>query len=133
LRDVPIGRSNLPPLEEQDLRRLAGSGRKRRVNVSLPVELSRRFVTRAETEDRYLTDMVMEAFRDHAANLISEEDSGQRAEVLARRPERRRTSSGRITHMLYLTVEETTAIDDAASRIGMSRSAFTARILERSL
>jgi hypothetical protein len=102
-------------------RRWRSPGRKRRVNVSLPFELSRALVKRSDAEGRYLTDMVMEAF------LTYTDDVGPNSQT------RRRVARGRITHMLYLTADEVEDIDGAAARRGMARSAFVARLLERLL
>lgn len=105
-------------------------GRKRKVNIALPVALSRRFTTRAEQQDRYLSDMVMEAFWRYADELSLEEPAPSGS---ARRPRRRSVSSGRIIHMVYLTATEVAAIDDTASGLGLSRSAFVAAVLDRYL
>lgn len=109
-------------------------GRKKRVNVSLPVELSRRFTERAAGEDRYLTVMVLDAYRDHFAGLRNDylaqrgNDTG-----LPFRPRRRKGATGRVTHMLYLAAPEVAVIDGSALEVGMSRSELVAHLLERAI
>jgi len=94
-------------------------GRKERVNVSLPVGLSRGLVERSEADQRYLTDMVVEAVYE-LGHLVATEGRS-----------RKRRPSGRITHMLYVTAGELLDIDEMAAGRGMSRSGFVAAVLER--
>ncbi len=111
----------------------APSGRKRRVNVSLPVELSLRFTEAADREDRYLTDMVLDAYRDHFAGF-REEILAQRGDLeIPFRPRRRKTVSGRVTHMLYLAGPEVAVLDASAAEVGLTRSELIARLLDRDL
>lgn len=109
------------------------SGRKKRVNVSLPVELSQRFTDRASEEDRYLTDMVLDAYRDHYAGIRDRYIAEQQDLDLPFRPRRRKAASGRVTHMLYLAAPEIAVIDGSAVEIGMSRSELVAQLLELEL
>lgn len=108
-------------------------GRKKRVNVSLPVDLSQRFTEKAAGEGRYLTDMVLDAYRNHFAALRDDHLTEQGDEDLPFRPRRRKTASGRVTHMLYLASPEIAVIDGSALEIGLSRSELVARLLEREL
>ena len=108
-------------------------GRKNRVNVSLPVDLSRRFTEKAAEEDRYLTDMVLDAYRDHYA-VMRDEYMAERGDVdLPFRPRRRKAATGRVTHMLYLAAPEVGVIDGSAVEIGLLRSEFVSQLLEREL
>ncbi|MGZ5383388.1 MAG: hypothetical protein ACXW1Y_07400 [Acidimicrobiia bacterium] len=109
------------------------SGRKKRVNVSLPVELSQRFTDRASEEDRYLTDMVLDAYRDHYAGIRDRYIAEQQDLDLPFRPRRRKAASGRVTHMLYLAAPEIAVIDGSAVETGMSRSELVAQLLELEL
>ncbi|MGZ8754735.1 MAG: hypothetical protein ACXW15_06055 [Acidimicrobiia bacterium] len=109
------------------------SGRKKRVNVSLPVELSQRFTDRASEEDRYLTDMVLDAYRDHYAGIRDRFIAEQQDLDLPFRPRRRKAASGRVTHMLYLAAPEIAVIDGSAVETGMSRSELVAQLLELEL
>lgn len=109
------------------------SGRKKRVNVSLPVELSQRFTDRASEEDRYLTDMVLDAYRDHYARIRDRYVAEQQDLDLPFRPRRRKAASGRVTHMLYLAAPEIAVIDGSAVETGMSRSELVAQLLELEL
>jgi hypothetical protein len=108
-------------------------GRKKRVNVSLPVELSRRFTDRAAEEDRYLTDMVLDSYRDHYAAMREESEANHGDLDLPFRPRRRRAASGRVTHMLYLAAPELAVIDGSADEIGLTRSEFVSQLLDREL
>jgi hypothetical protein len=108
-------------------------GRKKRVNVSLPVELSLRFTDRAAEEDRYLTDMVLDAYRDHYAAMRDEFDEDLGDSDLPFRPRRRRAAAGRVTHMLYLAAPELAVIDGSADEIGLTRSEFVSQLLDREL
>jgi hypothetical protein len=108
-------------------------GRKKRVNVSLPVELSLRFTDRAAEEDRYLTDMVLDAYRDHYAAMRDEFDEDLGDSDLPFRPRRRRAAAGRVTHMLYLAAPELAVLDGSADEIGLTRSEFVSLLLEREL
>ncbi len=111
----------------------APSGRKRRVNVSLPVELSLRFTEAADREDRYLTDMVLDAYREHFAG-IREEILAQRGDLeIPFRPRRHKMVSGRVTHMLYLAGPEVAVLDASAVEVGLTRSELIARLLDRDL
>jgi hypothetical protein len=109
------------------------TGRKRRVNVSLPVELSQRFTNKAAREDRYLTDMVLDAYRDHYAEMRDRYLAERLEADLPFRPRRRKAASGRVTHMLYLAAPEVAVIDGSAVEIGMSRSELVSQLLEREL
>lgn len=113
--------------------RRAGGGRKKRVNVSVPVELSIRFTETATREDRYLTDMVLDAYRNHFADLRSYMEAERAGNDLPFRPRRRKTASGRVTHMLYLASPEIAVIDASAIEVGISRSELVALLLEREL
>ena len=108
-------------------------GRKKRVNVSLPIELSRGFTEQAAEGDRYLTDMVLDAYRDHYAEIRDEYDADHGDLDLPFRPRRRRAATGRVTHMLYLAAPELAVIDASADEIGLTRSEFVAQLLEREL
>ena len=111
----------------------AKPGRKKRVNVSIPVELSQRFTDTAAQEDRYLTDMVLEAYRDHFAELRDRYLAEQGDADLPFRPRRRKAATGRVTHMLYLAAPEIAVIDGSAAEIGMSRSELVSQLLEQEL
>lgn len=129
LAPEPASRQEAAPTQRQPLR----SGRKQRVNVSLPVELSIRFTDTATREDRYLTDLVLDAYRDHFAELRSDVQA-QRGEMdLPFRPRRRKIVSGRVTHMLYLAAPEIAVIDASAAEVGISRSELVAMLLDREL
>lgn len=108
-------------------------GRKRRVNVSIPVELSQRFTERASEEDRYLTDMVLDAYRNHFAALRDEYEADHGDADLPFRPRRRKAATGRVTHMLYLAAPEAAVIDGSAVEIGLTRSELVSRLLELEL
>lgn len=108
-------------------------GRKKRVNVSLPVDLSRRFTDRAAEEDRYLTDMVLDAYRDHYSAMRDEYDADLGDRDLPFRPRRRRAATGRVTHMLYLAAPELAVLDGSADEIGLTRSEFVSHLLDREL
>ena len=109
------------------------TGRKKRVNVSIPVELSRRFTERAAQEDRYLTNMVLDAYRDHFAEMRDRFLAEQGDADLPFRPRRRKASSGRVTHMLYLAAPEIAVIDGSAVEIGLSRSELVSQLIELDL
>ena len=109
------------------------AGRKKRVNVSLPVELSQRFTDRAALQDRYLTDMVLDAYRDHYAEMREGYVAEQGDADLPFRPRRRKAASGRVTHMLYLAAPEIAVIDGSAAEIGMSRSELVSQLIELDL
>jgi hypothetical protein len=121
-----------PPEPKKD-KAQSKPGRKKRVNVSLPVELSRRFTERAAEEDRYLTDMVLDAYRDHYSAMRDEYDADLGDLDLPFRPRRRRAAAGRVTHMLYLAAPELAVIDGSADEIGLTRSEFVSQLLEREL
>ena len=108
-------------------------GRKRRVNVSLPVELSQRFTQRAAEEDRYLTDMVLDAYRNHYAAMRDDYDADRGDDGLPFRPRRRKAAVGRVTHMLYLAAPEVAVIDGSAVEIGLTRSELVSQLLDREL
>jgi hypothetical protein len=108
-------------------------GRKKRVNVSLPVGLSQRFTERAAEEDRYLTDMVLDAYRNHYAAMRDEYDADRGDVDLPFRPRRRKAVAGRVTHMLYLAAPEAAVIDGSAVEIGLSRSELVSQLLEKEL
>jgi hypothetical protein len=127
----PVERRRSPPVP-----RRAPSprpGRKKRVNVSLPVDLSRRFTGKASEEDRYLTDMVLDAYRNHYADMREGYIAEKGDTDLPFRPRRRKTPTGRVTHMLYLASPEVAVIDGSATEIGLSRSELVSRLLEREL
>ena len=109
------------------------TGRKKRVNVSIPVELSRRFTERAAQEDRYLTNMVLDAYRDHFAGMRDRFLAEQGDADLPFRPRRRKAASGRVTHMLYLAAPEIAVIDGSAVEIGLSRSELVSQLIELDL
>jgi hypothetical protein len=109
------------------------TGRKKRVNVSIPVELSRRFTEKAAQEDRYLTNMVLDAYRDHFAEMRASFLADQGDTDLPFRPRRRKAASGRVTHMLYLAAPEIAVIDGSALEIGLSRSELVSQLIERDL
>ena len=109
------------------------TGRKKRVNVSIPVELSRRFTEKAAQEDRYLTDMVLDAYRDHFAEMRDRFLAEQGDADLPFRPRRRKAASGRVTHMLYLAAPEIAVIDGSAVEIGLSRSELVSQLIELGL
>ena len=109
------------------------TGRKKRVNVSLPLEVSRRFTEKAALEERYLTDMVLDAYRDHFAAMRDEYVDQQGDLDLPFRPRRRKAAAGRVTHMLYLAAPEVAVIDGSADELGLSRSEFVSQLLEREL
>lgn len=109
------------------------TGRKKRVNVSIPVELSRRFTERAAQEDRYLTNMVLDAYRDHFAEMRDRFLAEQGDADLPFRPRRRKAASGRVTHMLYLAAPEIAVIDGSAVEIGLSRSELVSQLIELDL
>ena len=109
------------------------TGRKKRVNVSIPVELSRRFTERAAQEDRYLTNMVLDAYRDHFAGMRDRFLAEQGEADLPFRPRRRKAASGRVTHMLYLAAPEIAVIDGSAIEIGLSRSELVSQLIELDL
>jgi len=109
------------------------SGRKKRVNVSLPVELSQRFTEQAAQEDRYLTDMVLDSYRNHFAEIRAEYIAEQGEADLPFRPRRRKAATGRVTHMLYLAAPEIAVIDESALEVGRSRSELVSQLLEREL
>jgi len=111
----------------------AKTGRKKRVNVSIPVELSQQFTERAAQEDRYLTDMVLDAYRDHFAEMRNRYLAEQAATNLPFRPRRRKVATGRVTHMLYLAAPEIAVIDGSAAEIGMSRSELVSQLIELDL
>lgn len=111
----------------------AKTGRKKRVNVSIPVELSQRFTDKAAQEDRYLTDMVLDAYRDHFAEMRERFVAEQGDVDLPFRPRRRKAATGRVTHMLYLAAPEIAVIDGSAAEIGMSRSELVSQLLELDL
>lgn len=111
----------------------AKTGRKKRVNVSIPVELSRRFTEKAAQEDRYLTDMVLDAYRDHFAEMRDRFLAEQGDADLPFRPRRRKAASGRVTHMLYLAAPEIAVIDGSAVEIGLSRSELVSQLIELDL
>lgn len=108
-------------------------GRKKRVNVSLPVDLSQRFTQKASEEDRYLTDMVLDAYRDHFAAMLDAYLAERGDGDLPFRPRRRKTATGRVTHMLYLAAPEVAVLDGSAEEIGLSRSELVSQLLEREL
>ncbi len=108
-------------------------GRKKRVNVSLPVELSQRFTERAAEEDRYLTDMVLDAYRNHFATLRDKYEADRGDADLPFRPRRRKAAAGRVTHMLYLAAPESAVIDGSAVEIGLTRSELVSQLLELEL
>ena len=88
---------------------------------------------KAAEEDRYLTDMVLDAYRDHYA-VMRDEYMAERGDVdLPFRPRRRKAATGRVTHMLYLAAPEVGVIDGSAVEIGLSRSEFVSQLLEREL
>ncbi len=125
---------NTPPeLATPDRATPQKPGRKKRVNVSLPVELSQRFTEKAAEEDRYLTDMVLDAYRNHYGAMRDEYLPEQRDADLPFRPRRRKGTTGRVTHMLYLAGPEVAVIDGSAAEIGLSRSELVSRLLEREL
>jgi len=109
------------------------TGRKKRVNVSLPVEISQRFTEQAARQDRYLTDMVLDAYRDHYAEIRDRYIAEQGDVDLPFRPRRRKAATGRVTHMLYLAAPEIAVIDGSAVEIGMSRSELVSQLLELGL
>ena len=111
----------------------AKTGRKKRVNVSIPVELSQKFTERAAREDRYLTDTVLDAYRDHFAEMRDRFLAEQAETDLPFRPRRRKAATGRVTHMLYLAAPEIAVIDGSAAEIGMSRSELVSQLIERDL
>jgi hypothetical protein len=111
----------------------ARTGRKKRVNVSIPVELSQQFTERAAQEDRYLTDMVLDAYRDHFAEMRDRYLAEQAETDLPFRPRRRKAATGRVTHMLYLAAPEIAVIDGSAAEIGMSRSELVSQLIELDL
>jgi hypothetical protein len=108
-------------------------GRKKRVNVSIPVDLSQRFTEQAAEEDRYLTDMVLDAYRNHYAAMRDEYVADRGDADLPFRPRRRKAVTGRVTHMLYLAVPEVAVIDGSAMEIGLSRSELVAQLVEREI
>ncbi len=122
-----------PPAAPEPSARIPKPGRKKRVNVSLPVELSRRFTDRAAAEDRYLTDMVLDAYRNHYATIRDEYEADRGDADLPFRPRRRKTAAGRVTHMLYLAAPEAAVIDGSAVEIGLSRSELVSQLLEREM
>lgn len=113
--------------------RIPRQGRKKRVNVSIPVELSQRFTERANEEDRYLTDMVLDAYRNHFAKLRDEYEAERGDADLPFRPRRRKAATGRVTHMLYLAAPEAAVIDGSAVEIGLTRSELVSQLLELEL
>lgn len=113
--------------------RVPKPGRKKRVNVSLPVDLSQQFTKRAAEEDRYLTDMVLDAYRNHYAAMRGEYKAEQGDADLPFRPRRRKAATGRVTHMLYLAAPEVAVIDGSAVEVGLSRSELVSQLLEREL
>lgn len=113
--------------------RIPRQGRKKRVNVSIPVELSQRFTERANEEDRYLTDMVLDAYRNHFARLRDEYEADRGDADLPFRPRRRKAATGRVTHMLYLAAPEAAVIDGSAVEIGLTRSELVSQLLELEL
>lgn len=113
--------------------RIPRQGRKKRVNVSIPVELSQRFTERANEEDRYLTDMVLDAYRNHFAKLRDEYEAERGDLDLPYRPRRRKAATGRVTHMLYLAAPEAAVIDGSAVEIGLTRSELVSQLLELEL
>lgn len=119
--------------EPPTTRPVARPHRKKRVNVSLPVELSRRFTEKADEEDRYLTDMVLESYRNHYSGLFDEVEEEQGDSDLPLRPRRRKAATGRVTHMLYLAAPELAVLDGSAHEIGLTRSEFVAHLLDREL
>lgn len=121
----PAARPKTPPKPK--------TGRKKRVNVSIPVELSRRFTEKAAQEDRYLTDMVLDAYRDHFAEMRDRFLDEQGDADLPFRPRRRKAASGRVTHMLYLAAPEIAVIDGSAMEIGLSRSELVSQLIELDL
>jgi len=108
-------------------------GRKKRVNVSIPVDLSQRFTEQAAEEDRYLTDMVLDAYRDHYATMRDEYIADRGDADLPFRPRRRKAVTGRVTHMLYLAAPEVAVIDGSAIEIGLSRSELVSQLIEREI
>jgi len=121
------------PKPRRKSKTVAKPHRKKRVNVSLPVGLSRRFTEKADEEDRYLTDLVLEAYRNHYGNLLNEVEDEQGDSDLPLRPRRRKAATGRVTHMLYLAAPEIAVIDGSAEEIGLSRSELVAQLLMREL
>ena len=109
------------------------TGRKNRVNVSLPVDLSRRFTDKAAREDRYLTDMVLDAYRNHYTEMLDEYLAERGDSDAPFRPRRTRAPRGRVTHMLYMASPEIAVIDDSARQTGRSRSELVSQLLEREL
>jgi len=108
-------------------------GRKKRVNISLPVDLSQRFTKKADEEDRYLTDMVLDAYRKHYAEMRDEYMAERGDADLPFRPRRRKATTGRVTHMLYLAAPEIAVIDGSAVEVNISRSELVSQLLEREL
>jgi hypothetical protein len=113
--------------------RIPRQSRKKRVNVSIPVELSQRFTEKAAEEDRYLTDMVLDAYRSHFARLRDEYEADRDEADLPFRPRRRKAATGRVTHMLYLAAPEAAVIDGSAVEIGLTRSELVSQLLELEL
>lgn len=135
--EPPVSRPEPPPAPRPVTSpKAAGksrTGRKKRVNVSLPVELSQRFTERAAQQDRYLTDMVLDAYRDHYAEIRDRYIAEQGDVDLPFRPRRRKAATGRVTHMLYLAAPEIAVIDGSAVEIGMSRSELVSQLLDLEL
>jgi hypothetical protein len=135
--EPPVSRPEPPPAPRPVTSpKAAGkskTGRKKRVNVSLPVELSQRFTEQAAQQDRYLTDMVLDAYRDHYAEIRDRYIAEQGDVDLPFRPRRRKAATGRVTHMLYLAAPEIAVIDGSAVEIGMSRSELVSQLLELAL
>ena len=102
----------------------SASRRKRRVNVSIETDLSRRMTVEADTRGTTLSDLLRSAYTTNAADFdgslldpnpapFSVQTTGQ---------------SGRIVHMLYLTNDEVEILDDLAANFASSRSGVVAAL-----
>lgn len=125
-----------PPAPKRSKPRSAGtvrksksqvSRRKLRVNVSIDPALSRRVVDEADRRDTTLSDLLRASYRDNSDRIDSLPIESE-PPPFSSKPA---SPTGRIVHMLYLTAEEVSILDDLAQRFGSTRSGVIAALFAR--
>lgn len=129
-RPAVVPAAAAPPPAPEPPARSGDVGRKRKIAVSVPRAVSDRLREYATVEDRYLSDVVLDAVaaQQHDFQPQQREPAG-----LARRPRRARRGQQATQLFVYLTGDEIASLDELAAAVGFSRSRVVAESLDRHL
>lgn len=105
---------------------------KRRITLSLPVDLAARLRRAAEIRQQYYLDVILSAFAAHHAAVRAQHEESAGAPV-SLQPLRRHRPPGRTQVPLNVPAADLAVIDQEADVVGLDRSAYLTEILQREL